>query len=101
MRSLLSISLWISICCPLILNPWGIAPVLAQNNPDRRSTADKLNQEGLNLAERGDFTAALAKYQQALAEFKAIGDRLNQGTVLSNICMANYYQGQTGIALGI
>ncbi len=88
----------IAIGCPLTF----ISPALAeQNQRQQPSTAEKLNQEGLNLAERGDFNAALAKYQQALAQYKAIGDRLNEGTVLGNICLANYSQGQLDLALDI
>jgi CHAT domain-containing protein/Tfp pilus assembly protein PilF len=98
--SLVSTLLCLTIGCQFILNGT-ISPTLAQTKIDRRAEADKLNQEGLNLAERGEFKAALVKYQQALAGFKAINDRLNQGTVLGNICMANYYQGQTDLALDL
>ena len=101
-RTWLSILIFLTIGCPLILNSWlSISPALAQANNSNRQVAEKLNQEGLNLAEQGNFPAALVKYQQALAAYKVIGDRLNEGTVLGNICLANYYQGQTDLALDI
>jgi CHAT domain-containing protein/Tfp pilus assembly protein PilF len=101
-RTWLSILISLMIGYPLILNtPIAISPALAQATKPNRQVAEKLNQEGLNLAEQGNFPAALAKYQQAVAAYKAIGDRLNEGTVLGNICLANYYQGQPDIALDI
>ena len=101
-RTWLSILIFLTIGCPLILNSsLSISPALAQANNSNRQVAEKLNQEGLNLAEQGNFPAALVKYQQALAAYKVIGDRLNEGTVLGNICLANYYKGQTDLALDI
>ncbi len=99
--SLTSRLLCLIISCPVILtSSIGILPVLAQsNNLDRQIEAAKFNQDGLNLVEKGDFKAALVKYQQALDRYRAISDRLNEGTVLGNICMANYIQGQPNIAL--
>ncbi len=95
-RSLCSVLLSIAIGLPLT----SISSALAEQNQSQQSAAaEKLNQEGLNLAGKGDFSAALAKYQQALAAYKAIGDRLNEGTVLGNICLTNYYQGQIDLAL--
>jgi CHAT domain-containing protein/tetratricopeptide (TPR) repeat protein len=99
---LLSIGLCLAIGLPLtITNSIAILPAIAQANNSNRQAAEKLNQEGLNLAEQGNFPAALVKYQQALAAYKAIGDRLNEGTVLGNICLVNYYQGQPDLALDV
>jgi CHAT domain-containing protein len=101
-RAWLAILVSLTIGCPLILNSSiAISPALAQLNNSNRQAAEKLNQEGLNLAEQGDFPAALVKYQQALAVYKSVGDRLNEGTVLGNICLANYYRGQIDLALDI
>jgi CHAT domain-containing protein len=98
----LSICLLTTIDYSLILNSSiAILPAIAQANNSNRQAAEKLNQEGLNLAEQGNFPAALVKYQQALAAYKAIGDRLNEGTVLGNICLVNYYQGQPDLALDV
>ena len=64
---------WISIClCLAIASPliitsstW-IDPVFAQADGTKKAQAEKLNQEGEELADRGDFQSALLKYQQAL-----------------------------------
>lgn len=99
----LSILIAIAIGCPSILtSSITISPASAQpNNSPQPAAAEKLNQEGLALVEQGNFPAALAKYQQALAAYKAAGDRLNEGTILGNICLAHYAQGQTDLALDI
>ncbi len=98
----LAIFISLTISYTLALNSLiPISPAIAQSNHPNHPAAEKLNQDGLNLAERGDFSAALVKYQQALAAYIAVGDRLNEGTVLGNICLVNYYQGQPDLALDI
>ncbi|GEM_PF-2012274 len=65
----------------------GKSTILAQATPpqDRKAEGDRLNNEGEQLRQRGQFRAALEKYQQALAIVKAIGEQEVEGVILNNI----------------
>jgi CHAT domain-containing protein/Tfp pilus assembly protein PilF len=58
---------------------------LAQTNQDQLTEAMHLNQEGQKLKSQGDLKAALAKYEQALAITRLIGEQLLQASILNNI----------------
>ncbi|WP_242021832.1 CHAT domain-containing protein [Microcoleus sp. FACHB-831] len=73
----------------------GVAPVFAATptqelvfqNPD-------LVQQGRTLYETGQFSSALAVWQQAQGEFEAKGDVVNRAMVLSNLSLTYQQLGQ-------
>ena len=60
-------------------------PALAQTTQDRKEEAFRLNNEGQQLAQQGQFRVALEKFQQALAITQEIGNRPGEGVILNNI----------------
>jgi tetratricopeptide (TPR) repeat protein len=76
----------ILLCFPnYFLMPTKVAFAQTQNVQDRKAQGDKLNQEGLQLLNKGQLKAALEKFQQALAIRKEVGDRAGEGRTLNNI----------------
>jgi CHAT domain-containing protein/Tfp pilus assembly protein PilF len=63
-------------------------------NQDRlkKEAAEKLFTEGMQQAEKKDYQAALIAYQKALAIYREIGDRENEGDVLRFMGEAYFYQ---------
>lgn len=59
---------------------------------DRR--ARSLNNMGLVTWKRGDIAGTLALYQQALALFRRVEDRANEGACLNNIGMVHWSLGE-------
>jgi len=100
-RLLSSIGLSLSISCSsIITNSIFIPPVVAQkNNTVEKIDPDKISLEGNKLLNHGDYQAALAKYQQALVIYRETKSRWNEGEMLGNICIVNYYLGQINTAL--
>ena len=50
--------------------------------------SQSLFEQGRNLFERGEFSEAIAIWQQTLAKFEAKGDIINQAMVLNNLAAA-------------
>ena len=99
-RLLSSIGLCLSIgCSSIITNSIFIPPVVAQNNTVGKIDPDKISLDGNKLLNHGDYQAALAKYQQALVIYRETKSRWNEGEMLGNICIVNYYLGQINTAL--
>jgi CHAT domain-containing protein/Tfp pilus assembly protein PilF len=98
---LLSIWLCLAIGLPLtVTNSIVSASVIAQaNQNERQAEADKLKQAGIDLRDRGNFSAALVKFQQALAIYQELGDRVSQGRMLRRICVVTSRQGKIKTAL--
>jgi CHAT domain-containing protein/tetratricopeptide (TPR) repeat protein len=71
----------------------------AQTTQDRKAESIRLNNEGEQLRQRGQFRAALEKYQQALAIVKAISEREVEGVILNNIGLVYDSLGQNSKAL--
>jgi len=60
-------------------------PALAQTSADRKAEADRLLEQGIQQYKTSQFQAALQSYQQALAIYKEIGDRLGEAYSLGNL----------------
>jgi CHAT domain-containing protein/Flp pilus assembly protein TadD len=77
----------ILLCFPnyFLILPNFVAFAQSQNVQDRKAEGDRLNQEGIQLYNKGQLKAALEKFQQALAIRKEVGDRSGEGTTLNNI----------------
>jgi len=74
-----------AVASPVKLMPVSLLPAVAQTTQDRRAEAIKLNNEGQQLRQRGEFRAALIKYEQALIIVREIGERQGEGVILNNI----------------
>ncbi|MBW4582027.1 MAG: tetratricopeptide repeat protein [Tildeniella nuda ZEHNDER 1965/U140] len=76
---------------PLLVASQAAHPVLAQTIQERRAEATRLNNEGRQLRQKGQYRVALTKYQQALAITRAIKERQGEGAIINNIGLV--YQG--------
>jgi len=56
-----------------------------QTTEERRAESIRLNREGLQLSNRGQFREALEKFQQALAIVREMDERQGEGAILSNL----------------
>ena len=85
--SLAVTALLLSVASPLLPLTCYFAPLpaQAQTAQDRKAEALRLNQEGLQQLNGGQFREALQTFQQALVIFREIGDRLEEGTTLLDI----------------
>jgi outer membrane protein assembly factor BamD (BamD/ComL family) len=66
-----------------LILPIKVAFAQTQNVQDRKAQGDKLNQEGLQLLNKGQLSSALEKFQEALAIMKEVGNRSGEGTTLN------------------
>ncbi|MBD1892553.1 tetratricopeptide repeat protein [Coleofasciculus sp. FACHB-SPT9] len=80
-------TLLLSVTFPLLPLTSNFEPLVvqAQTTQDRTAEAKRLNQEGLQQLDRGQFREGLEKFQQALAINQEIGDRKGEGVILNNI----------------
>jgi CHAT domain-containing protein len=85
--SLATATLLLSVTSPLLPLTLKLEPLVAQaqTTQDSKAEAERLNREGLQLANSRQFREALEKFQQALVIFRKIGDREKQATILRNI----------------
>ena len=94
-------TLLLSVTSPLLPLTSHLAPlsVQAQTIQDRNAEASRLNQEGLQQFNRGQFREALENFQKALVIFREISDRKSEGTTLNNMGEAYRNLGQYPKAL--
>ncbi|MBD1839986.1 tetratricopeptide repeat protein [Coleofasciculus sp. FACHB-501] len=80
-------TLLLSVTFPLLPLTSNFEPLVvqAQTTQDRTAEAKRLNAEGLQQLDRGQFREGLEKFQQALAINREIGDRKGEGVILNNI----------------
>jgi CHAT domain-containing protein/Tfp pilus assembly protein PilF len=85
--SLATATLLLSLTSPLLPLTLKLEPLVvqAQTIQDRKAEARRLNKEGFEQFNRGQFREALEKFQQALAIHREIGNRKSEGTLLNNI----------------
>ncbi|MBD2128996.1 tetratricopeptide repeat protein [Microcoleus sp. ZQ-A2] len=85
--SLATATLLLSLFTPLLPLTLKFEPLAAQaqTTQDRKAEAQRLNQEGLQLVNKGQFREALEQFQKALVIVKEIGERLSEGQILDNI----------------
>ncbi|MEP0858063.1 tetratricopeptide repeat protein [Trichocoleus sp. DQ-U1] len=83
-------TLLLSVTFPLLPLTSNFEPLVvqAQTTQDRNAKAKRLNEEGLQQLDRGQFREGLEKFQQALAINREIGDRKGEGVSLNNIGLA-------------
>ncbi|MBD2086642.1 tetratricopeptide repeat protein [Coleofasciculus sp. FACHB-542] len=83
-------TLLLSVTFPLLPLTSNFEPLVvqAQTTQDRNAKAKRLNEEGLQQLDRGQFQEGLEKFQQALAINREIGDRKGEGVSLNNIGLA-------------
>ncbi|MEP0751460.1 tetratricopeptide repeat protein [Trichocoleus sp. Lan] len=83
-------TLLLSVTFPLLPLTSNFEPLVvqAQTTQDRNAKAKRLNEEGLQQLDRGQFREGLEKFQQALAIDREIGDRKGEGVSLNNIGLA-------------
>jgi CHAT domain-containing protein/Flp pilus assembly protein TadD len=72
---------------------WGVPKVLAQTTAQRKAEADRLLEQGIQQYQTSQFRAALQSWQQALAIYREIKDRLGEGNALGNLGNAYLYLG--------
>ncbi|MFP4099719.1 CHAT domain-containing protein [Coleofasciculus sp.] len=75
-------------------------------NPPTQSPTIQQVQQGKQLYQTGQYTAAVTVWQEAASSFAAQGDTLNQAMVLSNLALAyqqlgEWSQAQDAIALSL
>ncbi|GAB4194382.1 MAG: hypothetical protein Fur006_40060 [Coleofasciculaceae cyanobacterium] len=99
--SLAATTLLLAVTYPLLPLTSHLAPLpaQAQTAQDRKAQALRLNKEGLQQLNRGQFREALEKFQEALVIVREIGDRENEGTLLNNIGTAYHSLNQYPQAL--
>ncbi|MBD2776397.1 CHAT domain-containing protein [Iningainema sp. BLCCT55] len=61
-----------------------LADAKIRSNP-QKSEADRLNQQGIQHSQNGQFKAALLSWEQALQIYREIKDRPGEGGVLGNL----------------
>ncbi|MEW6492028.1 MAG: CHAT domain-containing tetratricopeptide repeat protein [Cyanobacteriota bacterium] len=67
--------------------------VLAQTPDARKAEADQLRQQGIQQAQTGQVEAALKSWEQALAIYQEIKDRVGEGKTVGNLGVAYYNLG--------
>jgi tetratricopeptide (TPR) repeat protein len=99
--SLATAILLLSLFTPLLPLTLKFEPLVvqAQTTQDRNAEALRLNREGLQQLNRGQFREALEKFQQGLVIIREIRDRKSEGTLLTNIGTVYLNQGQYAKAL--
>jgi CHAT domain-containing protein/tetratricopeptide (TPR) repeat protein len=99
--SLATATLLLSLTSPLLPLSLKFEPLVvqAQTTQDRKAEATRLHRQGLQLVNRGQFREALEKFQQALAIFREVGDREEEGTILDDIAYVYHILGQYAEAL--
>jgi len=85
--SLAATTLLLSVTSPLLPLTSHLVPLSAQaqTTQDRNAEAVRLNQEGLQQFNRGQFREALENFQKVLVIFREISDRKSEGTTLNNM----------------
>ena len=73
--------------------------IVRESNTSKKSQADNLNQDGINLFNKGEYSDALAKFKQALAIAQKIGYQQAESISLSNIGEVARAQGRYPEAL--
>ncbi|MBM0745673.1 DUF3856 domain-containing protein (plasmid) [Phormidium sp. CLA17] len=71
--------------CPMLLVQ---RPVVAQTNPDRKTEADRLLQQGRQQLQTSQYEAAQQSCQQALEIYRALKDRNGEAKALNNLGIA-------------
>jgi CHAT domain-containing protein/Tfp pilus assembly protein PilF len=99
--SLAATTLLLAVTSPLLPLTSHLAPLRAQAQtaPDRKAEAVRLNEEGVQQLNRGQFREALQKFQQALVIVREIGERKGEGVLLSSIGLVYDNLGQYPKAL--
>jgi len=95
---LLVCSTTIALCIPAMNER---STVLAQATPpqDRKAESIRLNNEGQELQQKGQYREALEKLQKALLIVRAIRERQGEGAILNNIGLVYNSLGQYPKAL--
>ncbi|HEY9667438.1 MAG TPA: tetratricopeptide repeat protein, partial [Coleofasciculaceae cyanobacterium] len=83
---------------PLTLNLESVV-VQAQTTESTQAESVRLNQEGLEQFNNGQFQAALENFRQALVIVRKIGERQSEGSILNNMGGVYYNLGQYAKAL--
>ncbi|HIK18976.1 MAG TPA: hypothetical protein IGS53_27340 [Leptolyngbyaceae cyanobacterium M33_DOE_097] len=68
-------------CC---LPPHAAPPAVAQTLDTRKAEADRLSKQGQQLLDAGRVKEAIVAFEAALKLYQSIGDRAQEGAVLSN-----------------
>lgn len=91
---LLSVLTAIALIIPTAISPTVATPVVAALPVpplEQVATAQSLEQRGRQLYATGQYTAAVAAFQQALAAYEAEGNQLRRVMTLSNLALT-YWQ---------
>ena len=75
------------------------AALLLDSEWKKRESAYYLNEAGYDLYRTSRYSEALALYEQSLAIYQEIGDRIGEGTNLNNISQLYMAQGDITMAL--
>ncbi|KAM3090576.1 CHAT domain-containing protein [Phormidesmis sp. 146-35] len=78
------------LVAPLFQTSDFLLPAIAQTIDARKTEADRLMRQGIRQYRVSQFEAALQSWQQALAMYREIKDRLGEGAALGNL--GNAYQ---------
>jgi CHAT domain-containing protein len=90
----LTLSLWLSHVS-LTLGRVRLEEVAIAQSPN----ADRLVREGVELYQRGDYLAAIARWQSALTVYHQKGDRASQAIVFENLARATQLEGNSEQAI--
>ncbi|MEG4357005.1 MULTISPECIES: tetratricopeptide repeat protein, partial [unclassified Microcoleus] len=82
---LASISLFLLATIPLLTTPDSLFPAIAQTTNARQAEGDRLMQQGNQQYRASQFQAALNSWQQALQIYRALKNRLGEGTALGTL----------------
>jgi len=72
----------------LLPSAYLLPPALAQATNPRQVEADRLLEQGLSQFQTGGIEAAFQSWQQALAIYRSLKDRLGEGKALGNLGIA-------------
>jgi CHAT domain-containing protein len=89
-----------SLLCLILLWSTGALPVLTYaagvdvDQITQQPSSRQLVQQATQLYQNGDYTAAIAVWQQTVTAFQAVGDGSNQAMALSNLSLTHQQLGQ-------
>lgn len=92
-RGLLALITTFLVASPIFAKPSATYSA-AQSISSSLSQAESLIEQGKTLYDAGQFTEAIKVLQQAVAGFKASGDKLREAMTLSNLSLAFFELGQ-------